>query len=77
MERGLTKSTRKFIRQEKQRIRCQFLDVKKQKEEIDGLYKKILGETKVKDVKEAAPEKTEDKKETPKKKQKSTVKKII
>jgi len=38
----MTKSTKKFIRREKSRIRKQFLDVKKQEEMITELYKKLL-----------------------------------
>lgn len=36
----IKKSDKKFIRTEKARIRRQFLDVKKQEELIDNLYKK-------------------------------------
>jgi len=38
----IRKSDKKFIRNEKARIRVQFLDVKKQNELIDNLYKKFL-----------------------------------
>lgn len=41
MSKKMPKSIRKFIRREKARIRRQFLDVKKQEEQIAGLYKKI------------------------------------
>jgi hypothetical protein len=43
MLKKMTKSTRKFIRTEKARIRRQFLDVKKQEEMIAELYKKLSG----------------------------------
>ena len=45
----LPKSVRKFIRKEKARIRRQFLDLKKQKEEIKKLYKKFNPRRQVKD----------------------------
>jgi len=38
--KNLNNSQRKFIRKEKARIRSTFLDVKKQEEEINKLYKK-------------------------------------
>lgn len=38
----IRKSDKKFIRTEKARIRSQFLDVKKQEELIDNLYKKFI-----------------------------------
>jgi len=41
MERKLPKSIRKYIRFEKSRIRREFLDIKKQKEEIDKIYQKF------------------------------------
>ncbi len=63
MEYNLTKSTRKFIRSEKARIRRQFLDFKKQEELITELYKKILGSSKVEDIKEVKQEKAEVKEE--------------
>jgi hypothetical protein len=37
-----SKSVKKFIRRQKAQIRRQFLDVKKQNEEIDVLYKKLF-----------------------------------
>lgn len=37
----IRKSDKKFIRREKARIRRQFLDIKKQKEMIDELYKRF------------------------------------
>jgi len=40
----MPKSLRKYIRQEKARIRRQVFDFKKQKELIDQLYKKFLKE---------------------------------
>ncbi len=40
-EKKLTKSVRKFIRQEKARIRREVLDIKKQKELIEELYKRF------------------------------------
>ena len=51
---NLTKSTRKFIRLEKARIRRQFFDVKKQEELISELYKRFLAPTTAAPVKEAA-----------------------
>lgn len=41
MVKKLPKSLRKYIRQEKARIRRETSDIKKQKELIDELYKKI------------------------------------
>ena len=41
MKKKMTKSLKKFIRREKARIRTQFLDVKKQEEAIEELYKKF------------------------------------
>jgi len=38
----IRKSDKKFIRTEKARIRATFLDVKKQQELIDNLYKKFI-----------------------------------
>ena len=38
----IRKSDKKFIRLEKARIRRQFLDIKKQEELIDNLYKKFI-----------------------------------
>ena len=37
----MTKSIKTFIRREKARIRRQFLDVKKQEEQIAEMYKKL------------------------------------
>lgn len=37
-EKKLAKSTRRFIRKEKARIRREFLDIRRQKELIEGLY---------------------------------------
>ena len=37
-----SKSVKKFISRQKAQIRRQFLDVKKQNEEIDALYKKLF-----------------------------------
>jgi hypothetical protein len=42
MNKKFPKSVRKFIRRQKAQIRRIFLDVKKQNEEIDGLYKKLF-----------------------------------
>jgi hypothetical protein len=42
MKRKLPRSIRKHIRKEKARIRREFLDFKKQKEEIEKLYQKIF-----------------------------------
>lgn len=41
-KKKLPKSIRVFIRQEKSRIRRGFLDVKKQKELTEELYKKLI-----------------------------------
>ncbi len=41
MKKRIPKSFRKFIRKEKARIRREVLDLKKQKELINGLYEKI------------------------------------
>jgi hypothetical protein len=38
----MAKSVKRFIRAEKSRIRREFVDVKKQKELIDLIYKKYL-----------------------------------
>lgn len=38
----MPKSLRKYIRQEKARIRREVLDLKEQKELINGLYQKLL-----------------------------------
>jgi len=48
MNRKLPKSLRKFIRQEKARIRREVLDIKKQEELINELYKKYLAKIKEK-----------------------------
>ena len=42
MNKLLSKSTKKFIRTEKARIRAQFYDLKKQEELIKELYNKVL-----------------------------------
>ncbi|MDO8530016.1 MAG: hypothetical protein Q7S10_01205 [bacterium] len=55
-ENTLKKSDKKFVRLEKGRIRNQFLDVKKQEEMIDALYKRFEKKpavTVVKDIKVA------------------------
>jgi len=41
-EKKLSRSIKKYIRLEKSRIRREFLDIKKQKELIEGLCKKFL-----------------------------------
>ena len=41
-EKKLAKSTRKFIRKEKTRIRREVLSIKKQEELIGGLYKRFF-----------------------------------
>ena len=41
-KKQLPKSLRKYIRKEKARIRREILDLKKQRELIDQLYKKFL-----------------------------------
>lgn len=51
---GLSKSIRKFIRQEKARIRRQFLDFKKQEEIIKQLYDRFI-KTKVSLVQKQVP----------------------
>ncbi len=38
----MPKSLRKYIRQEKARIRREVLDIKKQEELINGLYQKLI-----------------------------------
>lgn len=50
----INKSDKKFIRREKARIRTQFLDVKKQNELIDNLYKKFSTTPEIKEVKPEA-----------------------
>ena len=42
----MSKSDKKFIRLEKAKIRKKFWDVKKQKEMIDEMYKRLSGEIK-------------------------------
>jgi len=42
MKRKMPKSLRKFIRQEKARIRREVLDLEKQEELVGELYQKIL-----------------------------------
>ncbi len=44
MKKKLPRSIRKFIRKEKARIRREVLDLKKQEELINELYKKFLKE---------------------------------
>ncbi|MFC1663563.1 hypothetical protein ACFL0A_00300 [Patescibacteria group bacterium] len=44
-KRKLPQGLRKFIRQEKARIRREVLDIKKQKEEIQKLYQEIFKKT--------------------------------
>lgn len=51
MTKKMPRSVKKFIRREKARIRAQFLDVKKQREEIAELYKKLAPVEKVVTVK--------------------------
>ncbi|MCD6233208.1 hypothetical protein J7J81_02400 [bacterium] len=41
-KKQLPKSLRKYIRKEKARIRREILDLKKQRELIDQLYKRLL-----------------------------------
>lgn len=65
----MPKSTRKFIRAEKARIRRQFLDVKKQDEEIVQLYKRLTNDPTAEKVKELVV-----KKSAPKAKAKKVVK---
>ena len=73
----IRKSDKKFIRTEKARIRSQFLDVKKQEELINNLYKKFLGVPKAKEVKEVKSEKAqESKKMSLKKETKVKAKKV-
>ena len=65
---GLPKSTRKFIRLEKARIRAQFFDLMKQEEMIRDLYNKFISQPvaevkkEVKEVKKIKAEKTSSKK---------------
>jgi len=68
----IRKSDKKFIAREKGRIRSQVLDVKKQQELIDNLYKKFLGQSKDKVASEAGVPKVEVKKETEVKPKKAT-----
>ena len=56
---NIKKSDKTFIRKEKARIRSQFLDVKKQEELINNLYKKFLNKP---ETTGAAPDKKEEKK---------------
>lgn len=58
MFKKLPQSTRKFIRSEKARIRSQFLDIKKQEEQIVDLYKRISGDASVEVKTEAKVEKS-------------------
>lgn len=48
MKKKMPRSIRKFIRREKARIRREVLDIKKQEELIDQLYKKLLKEDEIK-----------------------------
>ena len=74
----MPKSTRKFIRTEKARIRRQFFDYKKQQEMIGKIYsdisKKPEASSKPAEVKEAKPEKIAEKKDTKKQEKKTKVK---
>lgn len=74
MFKKLPNSTRKFIRTEKARIRSQFLDYKKQEEQIVELYKKVRNQPLAEVVGEIKPKK-EVKKAEPKKAQKKQNKK--
>ena len=65
----MPKSTRKFIRTQKARIRRQFFDIKKQEAEITELYKRVNGEPQIEAVKEVVVKKVAVK-ETPKQKTK-------
>ena len=47
-KKRLPRSQRKYIRQEKARIRREVLDLKKQERLIQELYKKILAKPKIK-----------------------------
>ncbi len=75
----IRKSDKKFIRTEKARIRSQFLDIKKQDELINNLYKKFIPSPKGAEInaeshgneKAQEPKKIEAKKEA----KKSTTKK--
>ena|GEM_PF-1489580 len=75
MNKKMPKSTRKFIRTEKARIRRQFFDYKKQQEMIDKMYLDISKKPEVSikpaEVKEAKPEKTAEKKNTKKQEKKA------
>jgi len=68
MFKKLPNSTRKFIRSEKARIRCQFLDYKKQEEAIKNMYSKVLNQPIIKKVESVEPIKTEKILENPQKK---------
>jgi len=50
----MPRSIRKFIRREKARIRREVLDIKKQEELINQLYKKLLKEDEIKSNKPTA-----------------------
>ncbi len=65
----IRKSDKKFIRKEKARIRRQFLDLVKQEEMIDELYKRFVKAPKVVEVKKESKKVVEKpaKKATPKK----------
>jgi len=74
----IRKSDKKFIRTEKARIRSQFLDIKKQEELIDNLYKKFLPQPKTartEEIKEVKKEEVELKKAEIKKEEKLKPKK--
>lgn len=74
MKNKMPKSTRKFIRAEKSRIRRQFFDYKKQQEMIDKMYsdisKKPEASIKPAEVKEIKPEKIVKKEKNTKKQDK-------
>ncbi len=72
----IKKSDKKFIRLEKARIRRQFLDVKKQQELIDNLYKRFLGTPQEQAAGQAPVKKIMPKKVAPKKAQKPKVVKV-
>ncbi len=69
----LPKSVRKFIRLEKDRIRHNFLDTKKQEELITALYEKVSAKPDVKGSKEIKKETNIEKVETKVTKNKNNV----
>ena len=72
----LKKSDRKFIRTQKARIRRQFLDFKKQEEMITELYKRLLGNSIVKQQNsQTAAEKKQEKSKIKVRTKKTKVKK--